>query len=451
MSTDSPSRPLKTSRGDKPMREMTCGPKLEEHFWPIRYSIRSGKLQADIAEQNTIKTLIIEARSDRLRTFDFSLLACEEPPSAHRQFSKLTRELASYRETSSSLTRFLDESRNLYERLWQFREAVWKDNLIIILVLYEILNSKADLEEIMTIQTHTDLMDLRRGGVPRLRGARRTFLQNIIDSGLLQNVDRPSVQLDVSGLLPSSLANIRGVENVSPTPLAGGNFGDIFRGEYQGGIVALKRLRLFQTESEEGIMTTFFPLLAWIRKHFRDFFVWYPRGWTKERLSIMTGGLGDDSIPVLMHEIAVGLQYLHSENIVHGDLRGANILRDDQGHARLADFGLAVITDGPVALTNRGGSLRWMATGTSSSGILRLQCVFKEHSQATSIHLVASASRETTLSENFLPMGQYSSTSLVEAVPTGLPQCQLGAKNWLINACPICQPTDHGLGPSLSR
>ncbi|KAJ7791193.1 hypothetical protein B0H14DRAFT_199159 [Mycena olivaceomarginata] len=101
---------------EKPMREMTCGPKLEEHFWPIRYSIRSGKLQL---YENTIKTLIIEARSDRLRTFDFSLLACEEPPSVHRQFSKLTRELASYRETSSSLTRFLDESRNLYERLWQ--------------------------------------------------------------------------------------------------------------------------------------------------------------------------------------------------------------------------------------------------------------------------------------------------------------------------------------------
>lgn len=30
---------------DKNMIEMTCGPKLEEHFWPIRYQIRNGKLQ----------------------------------------------------------------------------------------------------------------------------------------------------------------------------------------------------------------------------------------------------------------------------------------------------------------------------------------------------------------------------------------------------------------------
>ncbi|KAF8155300.1 kinase-like domain-containing protein [Mycena galopus ATCC 62051] len=73
------------------------------------------------------------------------------------------------------------------------------------------------------------------------------------------------------------------------------------------------------------------------------------------------GGPDTDLIPILIHEIAVGLQYLHSQNVVHGDLRGANILLDDQGHIRLTDFGLAVFADGPLAPTNRGGSTRWMA------------------------------------------------------------------------------------------
>ncbi|KAJ7318190.1 kinase-like domain-containing protein [Mycena albidolilacea] len=234
-------------------------------------------------------------------------------------------------------------------------------------------------------------MDLRRGGVPRLRGARRTFLQHIIDSGLLRNVDRPSVQLDVRrlivqlsevcDLLPSFMA-IRGIKNVSQTPLAGGYFGDIFRGQYQGELVAMKRLRLFQAESDESVQ---------IRRRFcREALIWknldhdyilpffgvdsetfsgflcMVSPWMKNGTLVNKwGGLCEDSIPVLVrtaiYEIAVGLQYLRSENIVHGDLRGANILVDDGGHARLADFGLAAITDGPLAATNRGGSLRWMA------------------------------------------------------------------------------------------
>ncbi|KAJ7279188.1 kinase-like domain-containing protein, partial [Mycena rebaudengoi] len=40
---------------------------------------------------------------------------------------------------------------------------------------------------------------------------------------------------------------------------------------------------------------------------------------------------------------ARGLHYLHSKNIVHGDLKAANILIDNAGTAVLCDFGLARI------------------------------------------------------------------------------------------------------------
>ncbi|KAJ7694798.1 kinase-like domain-containing protein, partial [Mycena rosella] len=76
---------------------------------------------------------------------------------------------------------------------------------------------------------------------------------------------------------------------------------------------------------------------------------------------IVNGGVAPERGSIPMYEIAVGLQYLHSQDIIHGDLRGANILLDDQGHVRLADFGLTVFADGPRARTNRGGSTRWMA------------------------------------------------------------------------------------------
>jgi serine/threonine protein kinase len=46
-------------------------------------------------------------------------------------------------------------------------------------------------------------------------------------------------------------------------------------------------------------------------------------------------------------EVAEGLAALHAMDIIHRDLKPNNILFDDQGHARLADLGLAQIPGGP--------------------------------------------------------------------------------------------------------
>ncbi|KAJ6589590.1 kinase-like domain-containing protein, partial [Mycena capillaripes] len=75
------------------------------------------------------------------------------------------------------------------------------------------------------------------------------------------------------------------------------------------------------------------------------------------------GTFPDRRVDRLVFETAQGLAYLHSKNIVHGDLRGGNVLIDDDEHAQLADFGLAIVTDttlGTTSTTQR-GSLRWMA------------------------------------------------------------------------------------------
>jgi len=62
-------------------------------------------------------------------------------------------------------------------------------------------------------------------------------------------------------------------------------------------------------------------------------------------------------------DIINGLQYLHKESLVHGDLRGANILIDDNSTAKLSDFGLSLFADTSSASMGSlvGGAARWMA------------------------------------------------------------------------------------------
>ena len=60
----------------------------------------------------------------------------------------------------------------------------------------------------------------------------------------------------------------------------------------------------------------------------------------------------------------MGLAYLHSEGLIHGDLHAGNVLIDDEGSARLTDFGMSLISEGTgynYGSTHGGGAVRWTA------------------------------------------------------------------------------------------
>lgn len=77
-------------------------------------------------------------------------------------------------------------------------------------------------------------------------------------------------------------------------------------------------------------------------------------------------GFGVYAAKFLVAEIALGLSHLHSQQVLHRDVKAANVLLDARGHAHLADFGLAkrlAKTPSPKKLSFA-GTLEYMAPET---------------------------------------------------------------------------------------
>ncbi|KAG6852348.1 hypothetical protein C0991_000495 [Blastosporella zonata] len=68
---------------------------------------------------------------------------------------------------------------------------------------------------------------------------------------------------------------------------------------------------------------------------------WLPNGTINEFLEKNP----DANRGVLVAEIAAGMSYLHKNQVVHGDIKGANVLVTDSGRACLTDFGLSSLAE----------------------------------------------------------------------------------------------------------
>jgi serine/threonine protein kinase len=65
-------------------------------------------------------------------------------------------------------------------------------------------------------------------------------------------------------------------------------------------------------------------------------------------------------------QILEGLEYLHCHNIIHRDIKGANILVDRDGICKLSDFGGAKIVQEDIDIKKHSfkGTPNWMAPET---------------------------------------------------------------------------------------
>ncbi|KAJ6476218.1 kinase-like domain-containing protein [Mycena sanguinolenta] len=214
--------------------------------------------------------------------------------------------------------------------------------------------------------------------------------QAVLDRGSLPSADDRSrarrliIRLsEARDQLPASLF-ISGVTDLDEHPTFGGSSGDIYRASYNGSRVALKRIKFLLTSTSAASARLQFcrealvwqtlrhkyvlPFIGIDRETFSSFCLvspWMQHGTVLRYLR----GHGREDVDKMLLQIAEGLAYLHSMNIVHGDLRGNNILVSDDWSACLADFGLEDAIEGTgstaggalTSTTRRAGNVQWFS------------------------------------------------------------------------------------------
>lgn len=162
----------------------------------------------------------------------------------------------------------------------------------------------------------------------------------------------------------------------------------------------------------------------------------------------------------LLLDIARGVAYLHSMNVVHGDLKGVNILVRDDGSACLVDFGLMSIALDPgttdITTTSEGrtkGTWRWMSPELfepSHFGLSRVQLTKESDCYAFGMviyEILSGKSPFEELKQSWLVPGAVisgSRPSIPEQAPSGATEL------WnLAQECWCQHPRDRPSSPTI--
>ncbi|KNC73272.1 STE/STE20/MST protein kinase [Sphaeroforma arctica JP610] len=85
-------------------------------------------------------------------------------------------------------------------------------------------------------------------------------------------------------------------------------------------------------------------------------------GSVNDIMSLCQVTLSESQIGCILRDVLIGLEYLHKRNVIHRDLKAANILVTSDGVAKLADFGVSSqLTDELMKRNTVIGTPFWMA------------------------------------------------------------------------------------------
>ncbi|GMP37389.1 hypothetical protein CsSME_00009096 [Camellia sinensis var. sinensis] len=158
--------------------------------------------------------------------------------------------------------------------------------------------------------------------------------------------------------------------------IASGSYGDLYKGTYCGQEVAVKVLKPVRVDSD--LQKEFAQEVFIMRKVRHKNVVQFIGACTKPPslcivTEFMSGGSvydylhkqrGTFKLPSLLRvaiDISKGMNYLHQNNIIHRDLKAANLLMDEHEVVKVADFGVARVKAQTGVMTAETGTYRWMA------------------------------------------------------------------------------------------
>ncbi|CAL5376951.1 unnamed protein product [Camellia sinensis] len=158
--------------------------------------------------------------------------------------------------------------------------------------------------------------------------------------------------------------------------IASGSYGDLYKGTYCGQEVAVKVLKPGRVDSD--LQKEFAQEVFIMRKVRHKNVVQFIGACTKPPslcivTEFMSGGSvydylhkqrGTFKLPSLLRvaiDISKGMNYLHQNNIIHRDLKAANLLMDENEVVKVADFGVARVKAQTGVMTAETGTYRWMA------------------------------------------------------------------------------------------
>lgn len=200
--------------------------------------------------------------------------------------------------------------------------------------------------------------------------------------------------------------------NLSPYQLiecvGRGNFGDVYRGfnvETEK-MVAVKAINVDKSDDEIPVLLQEIKLLRSLKHenitNWHDTFLidvtmfivmeFCGEGSCTDLLRVNRTGLSDKASSFIMKGVLNGLKYLHSLDIIHRDIKAANILLTSEGKVKLADFGVSgekILGEGRRTFV---GTPYWMAPEivTEAAQLISDRLHFKRRLEESGINLYKS-------------------------------------------------------------